>query len=459
MKERRSILPVFVLILTSLMAHAEITVTIEHNREATAAFAFKTIPGPIKNDLAANGKFLIVDGAKDPAGSNLAALNDGRLPEEEDQPGRNFFFKAGDDGGRLQLDLGRVTEAKEVNSYSWHPADRAPQVYKLYAADGSAQDFNPTPKRGLAPEQCGWSFIASVDTRAQQGEPGGQYGVRISNPAGALGKYRYFLFDISQTENRDGFGNTFYSEIDVRATTPSEPEVAIARPTNGSEAAFHIRSVDGYCDISIDTGEAPDLKDWAEKTLAPVLAQWYPKIVAMLPSEGYSAPTNFSLSIRPGRGVAATGGNRITANSTWLKRELNGEAVGALLHEEVHVIQQYRGGRRNNPDFKRPPGWLVEGIPDYIRWFLYEPQSHGADATFFRGRKNVKLNYDGLYRISANFLNYVIQTYSSQNLLATLNAACRQGTYTDDLWKEKTGKSIQELNEDWKSALMKQLVE
>jgi hypothetical protein len=32
------------------------------------------------------------------------------------------------------------------------------------------------------------------------------------------------------------------------------------------------------------------------------------------------------------------------------------------------------------------PGWLVEGIPDYIRWFQYEPQSHGADASLFRAR-------------------------------------------------------------------------
>jgi hypothetical protein len=348
-----------------------------------------------------------------------------------------------------------------VNTYSWHPSDRGPQVYKLYGADGNADGFNPTPKRGISPQQCGWSFIAAVDTRPEAGGPGGQYGVRIFDTAGALGKYRYFLFDVSQTENRDGFGNTFYSEIDVRATEPAEPEVAVVKPANpnDSASAFRIRSVDNYCEISIDTSEAPDLKEWAEKTLAPVLAEWYPKIVALLPSEGYSAPTNFSVSIRPGRGVAATGGRRITANSTWLKRELNGEAIGALLHEEVHVIQQYRGGRRNNPDYKRPPGWLVEGIPDYIRWFLYEPQSHGADATFFRKRKNLTLKYDGLYRISANFLNYAIQTYSDQNLLTNVNAACRQGTYTDELWKEKTGKSIDELNDEWKSTMLKQLVE
>lgn len=460
MKQRSSIGRVFLFMLVGLMARAEVKVTFEHNRQATAAFSFKTIPAPLKNDLAAQGNFAIVDGERDPNGDNPRALNDGRLPEEEDQPARNFFFKAGDDGGRLRLDLGSVVEVRQLNSYSWHPSDRAPQVYRHYGADGAGESFNPSPKRGTPPDQCGWRLIATVDTRPQVGEPGGQYGVSVFDSAGALGKYRYFLFDISRTESRDPFGNTFYSEIDVRAMEPAEPEVAAAAQTKALDSAFHIRSLEGDCQIAIDTSAAADLTEWACNKMAPVLAEWYPKIVALLPSEGYRAPTNFSVTIRPGRGVAATSGDGITANSTWLKRELNGEAIGALLHEEVHVIQQYRGGRRNNPDYKRPPGWLVEGIPDYIRWFLYEPQSHGADATYFKTRKKLTLNYDGMYRISANFLNYVIQNYgSNQTLLTGVNAACRQGAYTDDLWKEWTGKSLQELDHEWKFAVLKQLVE
>jgi hypothetical protein len=446
----------------ALSVRGEVKVTFEHNREATAAFAFKTIPAPLRNDLAANGKFTIVSGESDPNGSNLRALNDGRLPEEDDRPTRNFFFKAGDDGGRLQLDLGTVVAIKEINSYSWHTADRAPQVYKVYGADGAVPGFNPTPKRDAPPDRCGWSLIATVDTRPQNGEPGGQYGVSIFDTTGALGNYRYLLFDVSRTESRDPFGNTFYSEIDVRAMQPTEPEVAAGATARSQAFAppFRIRSVDGYCEMAIDSSEAPDLKEWAEQQLAPVLAEWYPKIVAMLPSEGYAAPKNFSVTIRPGRGVAATGGNRITANSEWLKRELDREAIGALLHEEVHVIQQYRGGRRNDPDYTRPPGWLVEGIPDYIRWFLYEPQSHGADAAYFKTRKKLALKYDGMYRISANFLNYVIENYGKdQKLLTRVNAACRQGTYQDDLWKEGTGRSLEELNEEWRFAVLKQLVE
>src|SRR5579859_1115607 len=139
----------------------------------------------------------------------------------------------------------------------------------------------------------------------------------------------------------------------VVAAAPAE--VKDATEPNTNTPPFLIRSADGSCEISIDTSEAPDLKQWADQKLAPVLAEWYPKLIALLPSKGYSPPTNFSVRIRPGNGVAATGRNRITANATWLERELKGEAIGALLHEEVHVVQQYRGGRRSDPDYKRPP--------------------------------------------------------------------------------------------------------
>ena len=114
------------------------------------------------------------------------------------------------------MDLGSAIEIKEVNTYSWHPNTRGPQVYKLYASDGTAKDFNSKPKTGTDPAKAGWTLVATVDTRPKEGQGGGQYGVSIADSTGAaLGKYRYLLFDISRTEADDDFGNTFYSEITV----------------------------------------------------------------------------------------------------------------------------------------------------------------------------------------------------------------------------------------------------
>lgn len=438
------------LLFATAAAIAGIQTVTDHNANGQPGFRFHNVPRPARGDAATTAKFALVNGEADGNGGGLEQLHDGKVPTEADEPERNFFFAAGTTGGRIFVDLNHVREVKQVNTYSWHPASRGPQVYKLYASDGTANEFSIRPKPGDELAKAGWKLVAKVDTRSQGG---GQHGVGIADPDGLIGKYRYLLFDISRTEAEDGFGNTFYSEIDVITLSDSaeSADAVVAAP-------FRIPSADGGCEIAIDTADEPELKAWAEQKLAPVLAEWYPKITALLPGDGFVAPKQFSVIIRPGRGVAATGGTRITVNSTWLQRELDGEAVGALVHEVVHVIQQYGSGRRNRSDAKRIPGWLVEGIADYIRFFKFEPQNHGADLIWLKSHRNQTLNHDGSYRISANFLDYVVEHYDpDKTLIARVNAAGRQGQYTDELWQELTGKSLAELNAAWKAAVQKQL--
>jgi hypothetical protein len=178
--------------------------------------------------------------------------------------------------------------------------------------------------------------------------------------------------------------------------------------------------------------------------------EWYPKLVKLLPSDGYEAPKKFSISFSADmKGVAATGGTRIRCAAEWFRHNLKGEAVGAVFHELVHVVQNYGRARRTNPNATRPPGWLVEGIPDYVRWFIYEPQSHGADIVWMRGRRNLKLQYDAGYRVSANFLNWVTEKHAA-DIVPQLNAALREGKNSNDIWKERTGHTVEELGEEWK---------
>ena len=116
------------------------------------------------------------------------------------------------------MDLGRVLEIAQVNSYSWHANARGPQVYAIWASDGSDAKFNAAPKAKTDPRTCGWKLITVVDTRPERMEDdGGQYGVSVSDATGVLGKYRYLLFDLFVVETADEYGNTFYSEIDVIA--------------------------------------------------------------------------------------------------------------------------------------------------------------------------------------------------------------------------------------------------
>ncbi len=225
---------------------------------------------------------------------------------------------------------------------------------------------------------------------------------------------------------------------------------APGKPPATQEVIHSFTAGNGKYHFTIDTSETPDLTDWADKKLAPVVEQWYPKLVAMLPSEGFEAPAEFSIQFRQDMGgVAYTAGTHIVCAARWYRQNLKGEAIGSIVHEMVHVVQQYGGSGRRNINRPRNPGWLVEGIPDYIRWFKYEPQTHGADI-----RNPARARYDGNYRISANFLNFVTEKYDPK-LIEKLNATLRQHKYTDDLWKELTGKTVQELNDEWKASLEK----
>jgi hypothetical protein len=439
------------LLLPVAIASGETKITMDRNSndEAGPAFKFQHVPPPSKNDSGTGAKFTVIDGDGDAAGGDLSRLNDGALPKEEDSPGDNFFFAAGTDGGRVLVDLNHAIEIKQVNTYSWHPSDRGPQVYELYASDGSSADFNAHPGNGKDPATCGWELKGKVDTRKLSDNAGGQYGVSVSDSSGTLGKYRYLLFVIHETENNDTFGNTFYSEVDI--VGKDDPAPVASGPHDDSLNSITVMSTDGKCKITIQTSDDQALRDWAKDKLAPAMAEWYPKLVAMLPSPDFKPATNISVVIKPGRGVAETGGRRISANATWLKGEINRQATGSLIHEEVHVIQAYGGARRNNPNATRNPGWLVEGIADYIRFYRFEPEMHGAD---IRERAIANAHYDGSYRVTANFLNWTSEKYD-KDLVVKLNAAMREGNYSKEIWKTSTGKTLEELGDEWKADLQK----
>ena len=436
-----------------LAARADIQIVADRNDSANAspAFQFKQVPRPARSDAAAKAKFSLADGRRDANGGDLARLHDGKVPAGEDAPAENFFFDAGTAGGRLLVDLGQVIQIKQVNTYSWHASTRGPQVYKLYASDGREAVSTPSPSKAPTPRHldgnCGDRGYPTED-RSQRRAARRQH---LRRRAEASAPINYLLFDVSRTEDEDPFGNTFYSEIDVIDRNAPCPEL-IDVPT--ARAARETIAIDGgKCSATLDTSETPDLTEWARKAIVPMVQAWYPKLVKLLPSEGYQAPTNFSIIFSQDmQGVAATSGTRIRCAASWFRRNLEGEAVGAVFHEMVHVVQQY-GRTRRAPGATRPPGWLTEGITDYLRWFLYEPQSRGAEIT----RRNVsRARYDGNYRITANFLNWVSARHGP-DFITRLNAAIREGKYSEETWKSLTGRTVQELGAAWKAEHEKRL--
>jgi len=188
----------------------------------------------------------------------------------------------------------------------------------------------------------------------------------------------------------------------------------------------------------VDVADAPEMREWAEKT-ARVCERQYPMICDQLPSDGFKPLTVIRMTLKSDyKGVAAAGGGRITGSVKYFK-DRPGD-VGAMVHETVHCVQMYRG--RGNP------GWLVEGVADYIRFFKYEGGNIGMRLTPERAK------FDASYRVSAAFLAYVTEQYDPQ-LVRKLNAAMRTGKYSPEVWKEATGKTVEDLGREWQKSLAK----
>jgi hypothetical protein len=189
----------------------------------------------------------------------------------------------------------------------------------------------------------------------------------------------------------------------------------------------------------VDVADAPEMKEWAEK-VARVCEKQYPMICDELMSDGFKPVTVIHMSLKSSyNGVAFASGDRITGSVKYFKSHL--DDIGAMVHETVHCVQLYRG--RGNP------GWLVEGIADYYRFFKYEP-----------GKLGIKLNperakYDGSYRTTAAFLAFATEKYDPQ-IVRKLNAIMRGGKYKEDVWKEITGKTAEELGREWQKSLAKE---
>jgi hypothetical protein len=187
----------------------------------------------------------------------------------------------------------------------------------------------------------------------------------------------------------------------------------------------------------VDVSDAPEMQEWAN-TVAHICEEEYPLLCEDLKSDGWAPRRVVTMTLKRGyRGVAATSGGSITGSVKYFKA--HPDDFGAMVHETVHTIQEL-GGRRN-------PGWLVEGIADYERFFKYEPGKAGPV-------NPERDHYDGSYRVTATFLNYVAVKYDKE-LVRKLNAHMRAGDYSDDLFKKITGKTVQELDDEWRESLRK----
>ncbi len=184
--------------------------------------------------------------------------------------------------------------------------------------------------------------------------------------------------------------------------------------------------------IIIDVSEVPGLKQWAENA-KDLLVEWHPKITTLLIGEDreFTPPKKVTLFFKnEKKGIAHARGTMITIMSGWVEK--HPDDIGLTVHELVHVIQGYPDGA---------PGWVTEGIADYIRWAIYEKKHQEWFPRPDSAREN---GYLKSYQTSAGFFLW-LESGRFPSIIQKLNKSVRSGNYNDGFFKKETGDSLTEL--------------
>lgn len=187
--------------------------------------------------------------------------------------------------------------------------------------------------------------------------------------------------------------------------------------------------------IIVDSSDFPEGDAWMQKAKV-LVEQYFPIVTSWLATEDFKPPKELRLVVKKEISAPAWAtGDEITVSGKWITQ--HPEDLGMMVHELTHVVQQY-------PNSRNKPGWLVEGIADYIRWWRYEPELHAT-----KGRTKpdpIKAKYTDSYRTTAVWLAWTSRTYN-MGLVPALDRAMRKREDPMDVFKTLTGKDADEL---WK---------
>ncbi|MEJ5994509.1 basic secretory protein-like protein [Pedobacter sp. Du54] len=135
------------------------------------------------------------------------------------------------------------------------------------------------------------------------------------------------------------------------------------------------------------------------------------------------------------KGVAATANARVVYASNWMKT--HPEDIDVVTHEVMHIVQNY--GKSLGP------GWLTEGIADFAR---YKFGVDNAGSKWSLPDLKPTHSYKNSYRITARFFAWIEDKVKS-GTIKEVDKCLREHTYSNNIWKNITGKDLDELWVDY----------
>lgn len=178
-----------------------------------------------------------------------------------------------------------------------------------------------------------------------------------------------------------------------------------------------------------DTAEHKALEAWSS-VLARLAEGWWRTITASLASPGFAPVDQITIDFDeihiPGVPALTRGAVIVVDARGLLARLRDPDALAMIAHEMVHVAQRY----------PHAPGWLVEGIADYMRYYVLIPDDPS------RAFQPQGATWHDGYQATAGFLDWAEQAHPGT--VTQLNAALRAGEDGEALLRAAIGQPLQQ---------------
>jgi len=137
-------------------------------------------------------------------------------------------------------------------------------------------------------------------------------------------------------------------------------------------------------------------------------------------------------------GVAGTSDGIIRVDPAYMKKEPRD--IDVITHEAMHLVQDYK---------VEGPGWITEGIADYARY------KYGVDNAGAKWRLplfTTSQAYTDGYGVTARFFVW-LEKEAGPRIVDRVDALMRSGKYEPGIWKQLTGKTIEQLWQRYSDSL------
>jgi hypothetical protein len=201
--------------------------------------------------------------------------------------------------------------------------------------------------------------------------------------------------------------------------------------SNGYQSSNEVKTIKkGGFTLTFEC-KAQDFSSETSQKLIDTFFEVYPKLVK---TYNKKSARKVAFVIDPDYdGVAATSNDRVVFSSKYMTSHPGD--IDVVTHEVMHIVQAYG----NN---SRMPGWLTEGIADYVR-YAYGVDNAGAGWKLPDFKK--EHSYQNSYRITARFFAWMEKS-GYKGIVKKMDEIGRKNTYGHgEVWKTMTGKTIDEL--------------